>query len=251
MTGSTKVIVITGGASGIGRATAVLFAERGWRVVIFDVDARAGNCVADQINACGGQAMMVATDVTNELSVTGAVAQAIAHFGRIDALFNNAGILGPAGSVEESSIQHWNEVWGVNVLGTFLVSKHALPHLKVQGGSIVNNSSIVALSGAPLFPAYSAAKAAIVGLTKSMARALGPLKIRVNCVCPGSIEGTNLLARAVGRALTPDERLRLLKQIPLHRIGHPHDVAAAVYFLASDEAAHISGVVLRIDGGEL
>ncbi|MBT9167865.1 MAG: Dihydroanticapsin 7-dehydrogenase [Syntrophomonadaceae bacterium] len=247
-----KVIIITGGASGIGRATAMLFAQRGWQVAILDKDQPGGSFVAAEIVCHGGQAVMITADVAQEECVRNAIAQALAHFGHIDAAFNNAGILGPEGSIEGLEVEHWSLVWNTNVLGTFLVCKYLIPHLKAQrAGVIINNASIVALSGASRFPAYSASKGAIISLTKSMARALAPYRIRVNCVCPGSIIGTNLLTREGGQSLTKQEMLALLAKIPLGRIGYPADVASAVYFLTSDDAAHITGAILEVDGGEL
>lgn len=247
-----RAVLVTGGASGIGKATADLFAERGWSVVVLDKNAALEQEDVDRTSCPDRHMMFIHADVVDEDSVRLAISRAIQGFGRINASFNSAGILGRQAPLEQLTVQEWSQVWQTNVLGTVLVSKHLIPHYRQHGGgAIVNCASITAITGAPQFPAYSASKGAIMSLTQSMARDLGRSRIRVNCVCPGSILGTSLFTESAGQPLTRPERLALASSIPSGRAGTPQDVAQAVYFLASEEARHLTGAVLRVDGGEM
>lgn len=237
-----RVLVITGGASGIGLTTAQLWQEFGGRAAILDIESPAG--------VVAGGTLTLQADVVDEVAMARALTTIRAEMGRIDAVFHNAGFLGPHKPLEDASVAEWRALCDVHLIGGFLLSKLSMPYLRESGGAVVFNTSIAALNGAPAHPAYGAAKAGLASLTLSLARSLGRYRIRVNAVAPGSIVGTRLLERSRGFAITPEETARLLAQIPLGRVGQPRDVAEAVCFLASPAAAHITGVVLPVDGGE-
>lgn len=242
-----SVLLVTGGANGIGLATAALWAEAGGQVAILDIhDCRQA---AERI---GPAALGITADVTDEEAVRAALEAVSTRFGRLDAVFNNAGILGAPGHMDALSLDEWNRVMAVCATGPFLVTKHALPYLKqAGGGAIIMNASISAIHGSVSHPAYSAAKGAIMSLSASLARQLGRFRIRVNCICPGSIDGTGLGASGQVPPLTAEQRIGMISRIPLGRIGAPEDIARTVLFLASGAARHITGAVLRVDGGEL
>jgi len=198
-----------------------------------------------------GLATFVKTDVTKEEDVRRAVQTAVDSYGRLNILFNNAGMAGPYG-VADVSAEAWGQVMNVNVTGTFFGFKHGVPAIqKVGGGAIVNTSSTAGLAGSVGSPTYSAAKGAIVNLTKSMALLLAKSNIRVNCVCPGPVDTPLNLAFFAGMPNPEAARSEFIGGIPMGRIGKPEEIAAAVLFLASDEASYITGVPLPIDGGHL
>jgi NAD(P)-dependent dehydrogenase (short-subunit alcohol dehydrogenase family) len=244
-----KVAVVTGGAAGIGEATAVLFAEEGAKVVIADLDKAAGEKTVAHIERLGAKAVFVKTDVSDEEAVRGVCDKAVEHFAKLDILVNNAATFILKGI--EATTEDWERSLRVNVVGSSLMSRYAVEKMKQSGGgAIVNLSSISAFIAQPLFVTYSATKAALLQMTRNMAMDLAPFNIRVNCVCPGTIltRATSEHMKRVGMNL---EQF-LAEQAPeylLRRVGQPREVAYAILFLASDEASFITGTHLMVDGG--
>ena len=246
-----KVALVTGGASGIGRATALLFAREGAAVVIADIDQQAGQVATHEIIQNGGRASFKAADVTRSVDCQNLVDHTIREFGRIDILFNNAGIIRRA-SVLELSEEDWDRVMAVNVKSIFLLSRLVIPIIiKVGEGSIINMASGWGLAGGPRAAAYCASKGAVVLLTKAMAIDHGSQNIRVNCICPGDTE-TNML-RNEAHQLGEKEELFLVESAhrPLGRVGKPTEIAQAALYLASDAASFVTGTALVVDGGGL
>jgi NAD(P)-dependent dehydrogenase (short-subunit alcohol dehydrogenase family) len=240
--------IITGGGTGIGLSTARAFGREGARLAILDLDGNRAVAAADELRRDGIEAFALAVDVADEAGVTAAFREIDARFGgSVQVLVNNAGIAEFA-SVEESSLESFQRIMAVNVTGTFLCSKAALPALKKSGGSIVNIASIAGIIGIPRMPAYCASKAAVIGLTRQMAVDYARLGIRVNCVCPGRIAGTELDRWIVEHDSEEATRAKLTKY-PLGRFGTPEEIAEAVLFLASAESAFVTGTALTIDGG--
>jgi NAD(P)-dependent dehydrogenase (short-subunit alcohol dehydrogenase family) len=245
-----KVAVITGGASGIGRATAQFFAREGASVAIADVNQEAGQQVADDIKMAGGRAFSAPADVTRAEDCRALVSRTIAEFGRIDILFNNAGIIRRATilDLEESD---WDRVMSVNVKSIYLLSREVIPHMEQQGsGSIVNTASGWGLAGGPKAAVYCASKGAVVLLTKAMAIDHGP-RIRVNCICPGDTDTSMLRTEAQQLGTQSDLFVAEGARRPLGRIAKPEEIAQAVLYLASDAASFVTGTALVIDGGGL
>lgn len=246
-----KVALITGAGSGIGRATAILFAREGAKVVVADISPEGGEETVRVIREGGGLATCVKTDVTIEEDVRQAVQTAVHSYGQLNVLFNNAGVPGPYGVVDVSA-ETWDRVMNVNAMGTFFGFKYGVPAIqKSGGGAIINTSSTAGLAGSVGSPIYSAAKGAIVNLTKSMALLLAKSNIRVNCVCPGPVDTPLNILFFSGMPNPEAARASFIGGIPMGRIGKPEEVAAAVLFLASDEASYITGVPLPVDGGHL
>ena len=244
-----KVAIVTGGASGIGRATALAFAAHGARVTVADRNELAGRQVAQAIVDEGGTAIAVEADVTEEPACRRVVECTVEAFGRLDVLFNNAGVIRRA-TVLETSDTDWDHVMAVNVKGVFLMSKHAIPAM-TSGGAIVNTGSGWGLVGGARAAAYCASKGAVVQLTRAMALDHGPQRIRVNCVCPGDTD-TPLLTREAQQLGADVERfLEQAAERPLGRVGTPEDIATAVVYLASDASAFVTGTTLVVDGGGL
>ena len=239
-----KVAIITGGASGIGKACAFAMGREGAKLAIFDSNAESGQRTADALIAEGQKAAFFKVDVADESSVREAVLQTVALFGRIDVLHNNAGIA-VRHPVAEEDEQAWEKCMDVNVKGVFLCSKHAIPHMLQRGGSIINTSSITGITGVRNRAVYSATKGALVALTKNMALDYAKDAIRVNCVCPGFTRTP--LAEAL--LSDPLKEQRLTAMHPLGRLGEAEDIANAVVFLASDLASWITGHALVVDGG--
>lgn len=247
-----RVALITGAGSGIGAETAIRFAREGADLVLCGRRRAPLDSVARRIREAGRRAVVVPADVTREEDCQLAVEAAHDGFGRLDILFNNAGIIYRALPVHRTSLAQWQETLGVNVTGTFLMSRAALTlMLPRKLGAIVHNASCVGLAGGDEIAAYAASKGAVVLLTRSMARDYASYGIRVNCVCPGSID-TPMLDREMeemGGAETI--RPRFAAKHPLGRVGTSEEVAEAVLFLASDQASFLTGVALPVDGGRL
>ena len=243
--------MITGGACGIGRATALLFAREGASVVVADLNAGDGARVVSEINQAGGRAMLQATDVSKSKDCRRLVAVAIAAYGKIDILFNNAGIIRRA-TVVELAEEDWDLVMAVNVKSIYLLSREVIPHMvKSGGGTIVNTASGWGLAGGAKAAVYCASKGAVVLLTKAMAMDHGPQKIRVNCVCPGDTDTAML--RDEAQQLGEDSRRFVAASAnrPLGRVGSPDEIAQAVLYLASDASSFVTGTTLVVDGGGL
>lgn len=246
-----RVAVITGGASGIGAASVRLFAEQGARVVIADISDDAGHHLA---NSLGPVAVYLRTDVSREADVTAAVALAESRFGRLDCMFNNAGISGPLGGIADTTADEFDRTVGVLLRGVFLGIRAAAPVLTRQrSGTIISTASVAGLQAGFGGHVYSAAKAAVVHLTRSVAMELGELGVRVNCVCPGGV-ATPIFGKALGlsdEAATAVDRLTplLAASQPIPRACRPEDVAEAALWLASDAAGFVNGHALVVDGG--
>ncbi|HXZ42998.1 MAG TPA: SDR family oxidoreductase [Terriglobales bacterium] len=246
-----KVALITGGASGIGRATALLFAREGASIVIADLNSQAGQAVAEEIAHQGGQAIFERADVTKTADCERVVQRTVLEFGGIHVLFNNAGIIRRA-SVLELTEEDWDRVMAVNVKSIFLLSRLVIPIMaKAGGGSVINMSSGWGLVGGPRAAAYCAAKGAVVLLTKAMAVDHGPQNIRVNCICPGDTD-TGMLRNEAQQLGEPEDRfLAESARRPLGRVGRPDEIAQAALYLASDASSFVTGTALVVDGGGL
>jgi len=240
-----KVAIITGAASGIGKATAILFAEHGAKIVVADIDMDGGQKTASDIQHDGKDAIFVKTDVTVRSDTVNMVENTINTFGKLDILFNNAGIAMRL-PVAELSEEDWHRCLDVNLTGVFLCAKAAIPAMQKNGcGSIINMSSIYGIVGADVRAAYVASKGAVTNLTRGMALDYASDNIRVNCICPGFVE-TPLVA---GVVKTPEEYQKLADKHPLRRLGQPEEIAYGALYLASDESAFVTGIALPIDGG--
>src|SRR5258708_9623635 len=246
-----KVALITGGASGIGRATALLFAREGAAIALADVNADAALRVAGEISKACGRIFFEPMDVTRAADCRRLAERAIREFGRIDILFNNAGIIRRA-TVLELTEDDWDRVMAVNVKSIYLLSREVIPHMqKAGGGTIINTASGWGLVGGAKAAVYCASKGAVVLLTKAMAIDHGQQKIRVNCICPGDND-TGMLreeARQLG-----EENSRFLAesaQRPLGRVGSPEEIAQAALYLATDASSFVTGTALVVDGGGL
>ena len=244
-----KNAIVTGGAGGIGRATSLAFAAEGASVAVVDLNAEAAEAVAQEIRAAGGTAVAIAADVSNEDDIVRVVETAKESFGGIDVVFNNAGIIRRTTAVE-TTVEEWDRVFGVNVRAMFLMCKHVVPIMKANGGgSIVNTGSGWGLKGGGQAISYCASKGAVVNMTRALAIDHGPDGIRVNSVNPGDVD-TGML-RDEARQLGQDQTgfLAEAAERPLNRMGQPSEIAAAVVWLASDEASYVTGAALVVDGG--
>jgi NAD(P)-dependent dehydrogenase (short-subunit alcohol dehydrogenase family) len=247
-----KVVLITGGAGAIGSAAARRFAGEGGRVVILDRDSARSKALVEELGKSGREALALTADVASVAAVDAAVAEVVDRFDRLDVLFNNAGIAGKVAPVHELSVADWDEIMRINLRGIFLVQRAALRAMIAAGtkGSVVNMASSMAgwdvLAGGA---GYAASKHAVLGLTRIAALDVARYGIRVNAVCPGVIE-TTLGVPAGDLAAYRQGTERFANRIPLRRIGQPEDVAAVVAFLASDDAAYVTGVGWLIDGGQ-
>ncbi len=244
-----KVAIITGAGSGMGRVAAQLFAAQGAKVVVAEFGEAAGNETVQLVRAGGGEATFVRTDVSTEDGARGMVDHAISAFGRVDVLYNNAGVMPEADhSVVDTDVDTWDQVMAVNVRGVFLGCKHAIPRMvESGGGSIINIASFVALVGCSVpQDAYTASKGAVLSLTRSLAVQFGPQGIRTNAICPGPVETPLLMDW-----LVKDEeakRIRLARN-PTGRFGKPEEIVNLAIYLASDESRWTNGASLVVDGG--
>lgn len=246
-----KVAIVTGAGRGIGRASAIAFAKEGARVIVADIDRSESEATVSAIEEAKGEALFVEVDVAKESDVRFMVQAAVDRWGRVDILFNNAGIL-LVKPIDEMTESEWDRIMAVNVKATFLGIKHVVPHMRRNGGgAILNTGSIGSLTGQLGTPAYSASKGAIALLTKSLALDLGRDRIRVNCICPG-ITDTSMLREHLGHGLEGEARIRArLSRVPLGTILSPEDVARAALYLISDDSAGVTGILHVVDGGLL
>lgn len=243
---SEKTAIVTGAATGLGRATALAFAAAGARVIVADIAAQAGEETAHAIVSAGGQALFVHTDVSRGEDVERMVATAVAEFGSLDCAFNNAGIAPRGAPVAEMSEAEFDRAVAINLKGVWLCLKHECAQMLRQGGgAIVNTSSIMGVVSGPGLSAYSASKFGVVGLTRSVALDYARMGIRVNAVCPGGIGGTAITDAADNRA--DMEQLKLAT--PMGRLGVPREIADAVIWFCSPEASFVTGQSLAVDGG--
>jgi NAD(P)-dependent dehydrogenase (short-subunit alcohol dehydrogenase family) len=246
---SASTVVITGGTSGIGRATAELFSASGSNVAVTGRNEDRGTAVVDAIRAAGGDALFIRADVRSAVDCGRVVDETLQRFGRIDVLVNNAGSYVPNDALGCSE-EEWDEQVDTSLKGTFLMSRAVLPHMiERHGGSIVNNASGWGLVGGAEAVAYCAAKGGVVVMTKAMAIDHGPQGIRVNAVCPGDTETPMEYADAERKGWTWERYVEWASDRPLGRMGAPEEVARAILFLASDEASFITGAALPVDGG--
>jgi len=244
-----KVALITGAASGMGRATSILFAREGSKVVAADIDEAGGQKTVDLIHEMGADAFFVKADVSREADARNMVEQTVARYGRLDILFNNAGVEQGV-ELMEMTEQEWDRVVDIDLKGVFLGSKHGIREmLKTGGGVIINTASISGILAQNFLPAYNAAKAGVINLTRNIAVEYGPRNIRANAICPGAIN-TPMLQRAVsGKPENEPVVQYFLHMAPVRRLGTPEDIAKAALFLASDESSFITGHALVVDGG--
>lgn len=244
-----KVAVVTGAASGMGRAVAVRFAAEGAKVVVADLNPEGGEQTVSTIRSAGGEGAFVQTNVARAAEVEHLMAEARRQFGTIDVLYSNAGH-GAGRPVHETSEQEWDTVFDVNIKGVYLCAKYALPSMmERRTGAIINVASTLGLAASAGRAAYCASKAGVVNLTREMALDYAPLGIRVNCIAPGPIL-TPMIEASFRRSGEPErDRQRVLANIPLARFGQPEEIAKAAVFLAGDDSSFITGVVLPVDGG--
>lgn len=242
-----KVALVTGGASGIGRATALAFAREGAKLVVADRQAEGGQQTAHLITENGAEATFVQVDVTSATAVEALISQTIATYGRLDCAHNNAGISGGGGAfTADYDEAMWHQVLAVNLTGVWLCMKYEIPQMLQHGGGvIVNTASVAGLIGARGLAAYVASKHGVVGLTKTAALEYAQRGIRVNCVCPGVIH-TPMTARGLS---DPQRRAQIIASEPLGRVGTPEEVAEAVVWLCSEAASFVTGHTMTVDGG--
>ncbi len=242
-----KVAIVTGAASGIGRATALLFADEGAKVVVADWHEDDGRRVADEIAGRGGAATFVRVDVSKPEDVEAMVRAAVDTYGRLDVLFNNAGMEGEQAPTAECTLENWDRVIAVNLKGVFLGMKYGIAAmLRSGGGSIINNASVAGIVGFASIPAYCASKGGVIQLTKTAALEYAKQGVRVNAICPGVI-WTPMVERFVGGSEQTRGALEALE--PVGRFGRPEEVARLALFLAGDDSTFCTGAPFVVDGG--
>ena len=248
-----KVVIITGGALGIGQATAWEFAKEGAKVTVADVNREAGEATVVEVERLGGQGLMLEADVSDSSDCKRVVETTVERFGGVDILFNNVGIQPPASyvNVEDTPESMWDRIIGVNLKSCFLMSKYSIPQMRVRGGGvIINTASVQGLQSQPLVPPYAASKGGILSLTRQMSLDYAKDNIRVLAVCPGSIDTPMLRAAAGVVGGDPDEVVGQWGAAhPIGRVGTGQDIANAVLFLASDKASFMTGENVNVDGG--
>jgi len=236
-----KVALITGAGSGIGRAAALLFAKEGAAAAIVDITSKGGTETVEMIKGIDRDAIFVYADVSKALDVEKSIKSVVEKYGKLDILFNNAGVAQDC-SVVEMSEDEWDRVINVNLKSVFLCSKYAIPHMIKQGeGIIINTASTLGLIAEPNCGAYCASKGGVIALTRALAVEYAPYNIRVNCICPGPTATPMILKE-------PQQQVDV-SYVPLKRLGKPEEIAHAALFLASEESAYVTGSVLIVDGG--
>ncbi|MCS7012635.1 MAG: SDR family oxidoreductase [Chloroherpetonaceae bacterium] len=242
-----KVALVTGGASGIGRATAIAFARAGAKVAVADVQVAGAEETAKMIHAAGGEAMCIKADVSKAADVEAMVKAVVQKYGRLDCAFNNAGIEGATAPTAESTEENWDKVIDINLKGVWLCMKYEIQQMLRQGGgAIVNTASVAGLVGFPGMAAYCASKGGVVQLTRTAALEYAKAGIRVNAVCPGAIQ-TPMVERVIARQ--PEMEQAIVAMEPIGRLGQPNEIAEAVVWLCSDAASFVTGHPMVIDGG--
>jgi NAD(P)-dependent dehydrogenase (short-subunit alcohol dehydrogenase family) len=241
-----KSALVTGAASGIGRASALAFAREGARVTLADVDEAAGRRAAEEIAAAGGEARFSRADVTSENEVAALVRDAVAAFGGLDCALNNAGITGAPSPIQDLALAEFERVIALNLVGVFLCMKHEIPAMQARGGAIVNMASGAGLVPTPALAPYCASKHAVLGLTKTAALENARTGIRVNAICPGSTDTPMLQASMAG---DPQVKKLILSSQPGGRLGTPEEIAEAAVWLCCDRASFVTGHSLIVDGG--
>jgi NAD(P)-dependent dehydrogenase (short-subunit alcohol dehydrogenase family) len=251
-----RVAIVTGAGSGIGRAAAQLFSKEGARVVVADIDSAGGEETVRKVRAEGGEAMFCKTDVTESSAVQAVVSKTISQFGKIDILYNCAGvdifIINPKadGTVVGTREEEWDRLLAINLKGTFLFCKYAIPHMmKQRRGVIINMGSEYGIIGGLASAAYCASKGGVVLLTKQMALDYAPYNIRVNCICPTNVD-TPLMEKGLATSTDPEATKQAwINVMPLRRFAKPEEIAMAALYLASDDASFVTGAAFSIDGG--
>lgn len=244
-----RVAIITGAGSGIGQATAIMFAQEGAKVVVADYAPQGGQETVEKIHQAGGEAIFVKTDVSKSGDVQRMIDTTIETYGRIDVLFNNAAVTIPA-SVVDATEEIWDKTMDIDLKGVFLPSKYAIPHMiEAGGGSVINTASMCGLVASTNQAPYSAAKGGVVALTRQMAIDYAPHNIRVNGIAPSECR-TPMFEGFINQTPDPEATMqRLVARIPLGRVAEPDELASAALFLASDDASYVTGVTLPVDGG--
>ena len=242
-----KVALVTGAASGIGLATAMAFAEAGAAVALADVNEAAVRSAANDLVAAGHKAIAIRCDVADEVEVASMVEETVSTFGRLDAAFNNAGVQAPPSDMADEAAEVFDRVNAINLRGVWACMKHELRHMREQGsGAIVNCSSLGGLVGLPRRAAYHATKHGVIGLTRSAALEYAPRGIRINAVCPGTIDTPMVTAMLEKQA---DAMKEIMRDQPIGRLGRPEEIASAVLWLCGPGASFVIGQALAVDGG--
>lgn len=243
-----KVVIVTGGGYGIGRAACLAFSRDGAKVVVADVDVKSSEDTVGLIKEAGGDAMVVQTDVSQEAEVEALVQKTVKTYGNLDCAFNNVGIHKTFTSTIDFTQKDWNQMMDINLKGMWLCMKYEIRQMLKQGkGAIVNASSVAGLIAAPSNPAYPASKHGVIGLTKMAAIEFARKGIRVNCICPGPTTMTRMNEELAAIALDIIEKMN--DKVPMGRTAEPREIAEAAVWLCSDKASYITGVALPVDGG--